>query len=265
MDMDPPSIANAGAPSTAHAVMPLTASKRDGTPYKRFEDVEAQIQVAIASDPLTWQIGKLKSETLVYLARWLWPQGNDLVLGRVIDCLGRRIARIARDFLGDFAEPVATELVSEIAQEVNLRIFVTEQTRQSEFLEVAFRMAVQRRVLNAVERYGDRARTEVVASTFERESDDEDDDGLLESFPDGERTPLESAIGAERIQTALDAVTDKRHREAAILRYCQGWPISDTDADNQTLCSHFGKSPRQIQNWLNRALKEMRAALGSDV
>jgi hypothetical protein len=64
------------------------------------------------------------------------------------------------------------------------------------------------------------------------------------------------------IRRALAAVKDPRHVHAVILRYVRGWPITDKDPTKPTLEKHFGKSARQIQNWITSALEAMRNAIG---
>src|SRR4030095_8179833 len=147
-------------------VAPLTQRKKDGSPYVRLPDVEAEIAEVLASDPATWSVATLKSETLVHLARWLWRRNDQKLIGKVIDCLGRRIAQIARDFSSGLGKSGAEDFAIEIAEEVNLLIFAQTATRQSEFLECVFRTAVQRRAINKHKKLRDRLKHERCESSL---------------------------------------------------------------------------------------------------
>ena len=71
----------------------------------------------------------------------------------------------------------------------------------------------------------------------------------------------EEAGGALRY---LNAVTDPRHREAFILKHLYNWPLKDGPDGAPTLCERFKKSDRQIRNWINTAIEQMRAAHGAE-
>src|SRR4051794_6846818 len=108
---------------------PLTQSKRDGTPYKRHADAEVEIAGVMATDPSTWSPETLKSETLVYLIRLLWKRDDQKSIPKLIDCLGRRIARIARDYGSSLPKSAVEDFAIEIAEEVNLSLFASEPSR----------------------------------------------------------------------------------------------------------------------------------------
>ena len=71
MDQPPPPTV-AASPSTVSLVALTQTYKRRGKPLLRFADVESEILAVLATDPATWSPAALKSETLVYLIRWLW-------------------------------------------------------------------------------------------------------------------------------------------------------------------------------------------------
>jgi len=266
--MDSAHASKLGAKPASIAVEALTKSKMDGTPYQRRPDVEAEIQSSLASPPSSWVVTKLKSETLVYLARWLWGQQDNVAIGRVIDCLGRRIARIARDFAGGFDPSTAEEFIVDIAAEINTLIFSAKPTRRSEFLEISFRQAIQRRAINHSEKLQTRLEAEVVASSISVESDGEGEVDFVGQIPGDEEPPDEAAMKAEArrlIPSALNAVGDERHREAIVLHFLQDWPIFSKDATTPTLCSHFDMSERQIRNWIGKGLEQMRRSIGGEL
>lgn len=250
-------------------IAPLTKSKLDGTPYKRHQDVEVEIAEVMATDPSTWSPESLKSETLVHLIRLLWKRNDQKSIGKLIDCLGRRITRIARDIGAGLPKSALEEFAIEIAVEVNLSLFAREPTRRSEFLEIAFRKSVQGRAITMLIKVNERLANESVNSSLGSVDSNEDGLGVVESHPDQEGdSPDESILVAEAalrrpelIRKGLSAVSNARHQEAVILHYLRGWPITTSNDGVPNLCTHFNRSDRMIRKWLEKARKEMRAAL----
>jgi len=246
--------------------------KQSGKPLLRFADVESEILAVLATDPATWSPSALKSETLVYLIRWLWRCNDQQNIGRMIECLGKRIAQIARDFVSGFPPNITDDFAIEIAEEVNLLIFASEPNRRSEFLEVSFRGAIKRRAINKREKVKERLKHEVGESSIQTKTTGEEYEGIIASHSDGQPNPGEIALLVEaqrllpeQIRKALAAVSNPLHREAVILHHLRGWQISSSDNAIPTLSTHFDKSPRQIQNWLKGAMKQMRTALGESI
>lgn len=262
--MDPPSSVESDPLPVLGGIAPLTQCKKDGSPYVRPSDVEAEIAEVIASDPATWSVSALKSETLVYLVRRLWKPNDQKLIGKVIDCLGKRIAQIARDFSSGLGKSGAEDFAIEIAEEVNLLIFAQAATRQSEFLECAFRTAVQRRAINKRTKLRERLKHERCESSLPTIESDGEEMGIVASHADGEPSPGQMASDSESTGRTLAAVSNPLHREAFVLHCLQGWPLYDEDKTIPTLSTRFGKSPRQIQNWIAKARSEMRTALGDE-
>jgi hypothetical protein len=134
---------------------PLTQTKVDGTPLLRRADVEQEIIGALATDQTTWSdlAPGLSSEAIVHLVRALRTRGETVVCGSLVDRLGHRIARIAKDWANGFDPLTAEEIVIQVGEEIIGLILAETPTRQSEFLEISFRMAVKRRTLNNVEKW----------------------------------------------------------------------------------------------------------------
>lgn len=249
-------------PALQIAVLPLKSSKVDGTPYQRFKDVENEIRQSIAQAPSTWCATSLKSETLVHLIRLLARQGERDVLSGLVRELGRRIGQITRDFAKGFDPETSHEIAIQVMEEIDGFIFAKVPCRQSEFLEIAFREATKRRVLNQVDKREGHPRVLHFSSSDEGS---ETPSVSVEMLPANTTGPPQCAIGAEglaRLRSGLAAIRDPRHREAVILHYLQGWPIFDKNTDIPTLCTHFGISARQIQNWMVTAFAQMRDAMG---
>lgn len=270
--MDVPKSLPPSAPA-AH-VPPLTSSNEGGEPYTRRADIEATILQVLRQPPTEWVgmatatgKGRLPSEVLVFLARTL-KNGNLQVFGWLIAELCRRLARIAKPLAQGFDSGTTFEIVCRVESEVVALLLAENPSRQSEFLEIAFNQAVQRRTINVVEKYQHRP---AILSYLRAEASDEDDESesLVERVKDERPGPedivsqLEDAARRpELLRLAFAAVQDHRHVEALILRYVRGWPITDKDPTKPSLARHFKMSERQIRNWIRNGLEAMRAAIG---
>lgn len=250
--------------------MPLTKTDQDGDPYERFADVEVQIAEVLATEPSTWSPETLKSETLVNLIRCLRARNDMTNLGRLMKCLAARVTQIAKDFTSGMNSSQAYEFIREIGQEVNVLIFMHPATRKSEYLEIAFREAVQQQAIRLITRLT-KVRTREVSDSLLHATDPPEDGStsFIDSRPDGSEPPDELVIEAEQkrrtpewIRQGLNAISNPLHREAVVLHHLEGWPIKSKIPDIPDLSTRFGKSDRQIQNWINKALEQMRAALG---
>ena len=248
-------------PPTAVSVAPLTQTgKKSGELYRRREDVETEISESLTSDPAAWIIAKQKSETLVHLLRWIRPRNDLNLTGKVVHELGRRIAQIARDVTSGLSKSEAEDFAADVAARLNCLIFAVTPNRQSEFLEVSFRLAVKRHALKEREKIDERKSHVITEASIS--TGDEDAVGIISGTPDDQPHSEEVLIAieqkelnSERAQRALAAITNPKHREAFILHEIEKWPIP-------TLSTYLKMSGRQIQNWIKTARKQMRTALG---
>ena len=258
-----------------HEVVPrLRSCTRDGTPYQRHSDVEAEIVVALARPQAEWPTmchgpKRLSNEAIVFLIRRTLNQDRD-VCGHLIRHIGRSVAGIAKHWAQGF-DPITTdEIVWHVEIEIVELLLAATPTRQSEFLEVAFGKAVERRTINAVQKRRHSPMPLRAAAT-------DDSNEITESERHGESVadegPLPEQIAAELqdkvrrrelIRKAQASVKEPRHLEAVILRHVYGWPFNEKDGSKPSLVKHFDKSERQIRNWIAKGLEAMRAAIGED-
>lgn len=245
---------------------PLTQSARDGRRYIRHEDVEDEIRTALAAEPASWAPGSLKNETLVHLIRSLrWRDEMANILGRLFDQLGRRVVVIVGDYSKGFPKSVREEIHEHVSHEVVKLVLAETPTRKSDFLEVEFKKVVKGLTLNEA----DKRRRQPRPHQFMPVANDPDslaDQGT--ELPDDGPGPEEIAESREvndLLRAKIDSIADPRHREAVVLYYLQGWPITDQDPTKPTLCNYFHISERQIRNWIQRALAEMRKAMGDEI
>jgi hypothetical protein len=256
------------------AVPGLRSLTRDGTPYQRRADVEAEIAEALGHSQAEWPgmchgPKRLSNEAIVFLVRRSANQDRD-ACGQLIRYLGRSVAGIAKHWAQGFDSLTTDEIVWQVEIEIVELLLTVTPTRQSEFLEIAFGKAVERRTINAVKKR--RHSPMPLCATAGDDSDDRtESEGLEESVAD--EGPLPEEIAAqlqdkvrrrERLGKARASVKDPRHLEAVILRHIYGWPFTEKDDSKPSLVKHFRKSERQIRNWIHDGLEAMREAIGEE-
>jgi hypothetical protein len=242
----------------------LISSTEDGKPYERRPDVEINIGAAMSLPRADWirMAPDCQAEVLVFLIRQLDSTETPL-FGILVNELLARIINTARKWSKGFDTTNTEEILIRVEREIIELLLADPPTRRSEYLEIAFTDAVKKRTLNAV--------SKCKTSPLYRAKDVNDTSEALEPVdqnpvPENVLLALESrARRPELIRKAYAAVKDQRHLEAVILRYVHNWTITDNDPDTPTLAKLYGKSGRQIQNWISAALKAMRAALGENV
>jgi hypothetical protein len=255
-------------------VRQLTFSTQEGKPYERRADVEAEIGRALAVPRADWvQMAKtegqdrLSSEALVFLTREVRHSDHDL-FGQLVEQLSRRVKRIAARWARGFDPQTTEDILLQVELRIIERLLAEPPSRQSEFLEIAFGSAVKARTINVVaQRKQDPL--SLLGAALRADGEEEEPERPMELVPDERPGPDEivseiedRARTRQLVATACAAVADPRHLKALILHKIRGWPLYDQDPAKPTLAVRFGRSPRQIQNWINGALKAMRAAIG---
>jgi len=256
-------------------VPPLTSTTEGATPYKRRADVEASIARALKQPSSEWvTLAKARGEhhlcdeALAFLVRAARHDDRN-VLGSLVDELSRRTSCIAKTFSGGFDPGTTEAIVQKVEIGILESIFAKVPSRQSEFLEIAFKQAVKRRTIKVVATFKQEAMSRVfdVIHSTENESEAEDcQQEFRDERPGPEEIVLsreEAALEPEQIRAARRAVKDARHWEAVVLHYVHGWPLTSTDPQKPCLKRHFGISERQIHNWITQALDSMRSAIGA--
>src|SRR5437867_4060349 len=124
---------------TPKPVPPLTAKTADGTPYKRFADVEAEIREVWCQPPSDWIAGKetLKNETLVFLIR-KGGLNDDEIRGLLLAELIARTVRIAESAVKGLDEVATEEIGLEVEAKIFELVWSDVNSAQAQFLEIAF-------------------------------------------------------------------------------------------------------------------------------
>ena len=252
-------------------VPPLAWSTARGKRYQRSPGVEAEIQKMLCLHESEWMAaaGDLQNETIVFLIRRI-RRGDQEVYGRLFEELSSRIVRMAGRWAQGFDEITTEEIVWSVERQILDLVLTEEPSRKSEFLQVAFGFVVERRTINAVQKYHNSpwARRGQIPAVPDDEDNDEEIERPIEFAADEGLDPegilLEKEDQARRrewIQKAYDAVEDPRQFQALILFCCHGWPITSKDPTKKDLARHFKATPRQIRYWIATALKTVRDAV----
>lgn len=263
---DPPQL----PPATLPAVPPLThRSEKDESVYTRRADVEEEIARALTRPPSDWVLSQLKSETLVHLVRRVKPTGDRDTAGKLLKVLSERAVATAKRWARGFNKDVTEEIAEEVGLAIIELVFADETTRQSEYLECCFDGAVQRRAINLNK--SRRAKCLRRNRQFADSVNDEGDTATPgdQAVADQGPSPEDLAGDAEfrrmapaLVERAIAAVTNPKHRKAVVLRYIDGWPVTDEDPDRPTITNYFGICDGTFRYWMRAAFLEMRNALG---
>jgi hypothetical protein len=249
------------------AIPPLTSTTDSGEPYKRHDAVEDELRSVLPLGPAAWTARKreLKCESLVFLHRSIRRQ-DDHVAGVLHQEITNRTMQLGSRFIYGIYEEARNFILSEVESELTVLLLAEVPSRQSEYLEIGFGQTIYRHTLNAIERYMSTPLAH--QDNSKKKYDKEDADEIrraVEQVPDGSAGPHESLVEnqteqlwAAWVEKALKFVTNQKHREAVILKYLKGWPVTSQDPDKPCLARRFKVSARQIQNWIDIALEQMR-------
>jgi hypothetical protein len=204
-----------------------------------------------------------RNETLIYFIRRP-DDASAHYYDPFVEEIDRRVPDIAERYVRGLRKETGEDIVMKVQDEFRKLILAERPSARTEFLEVAFALAVKKRTLQLVSLY--------LCSPWSRrveiDAPDGADDEEAEWRFDGRPGPEAELLALERkelCERALDAITDPRHREAATLHWLEGWPVVSKDKDEPDLVSHFRTTEGRIKRCLKKAMAEMRAALGVGV
>jgi hypothetical protein len=240
----------------------LTFSTPEGKLYVRSNVVEAESQKILQLPVRDWipAARSLKSESLVFLIRYI--RDKDEISGRLLQQLSERTVRIANHRVHAVYPEVRENIVLQVEIEIMQLVLAPTVSRQSEFLEVAFGQAVARRTTDAVRKFRTSLMGRQGNGLLLADEDGGEIERLIETVPDDSPSPEQICQFRELIAKGTTFVKDPRHLEALILRYVEGWPMTEADPDKPCLVRHFQVSARQIQTWINIAREQIREGLG---
>lgn len=249
--------------------VPLTSVRvNDGGAYVRFRDVEDEItQILRSGDPkfrLLGSLGTCKTQTLVYFARF-FSSTNRHLAGQLAHEIMRRAAEIVAMNSRGFSNTDVEVIAGGVRTHLVALLFAETPTRMSDNLEVDFNGAVRQQTIKEQRPFKDVPKP----GKFDSASSTADGSDPLEDLADGAaHNALDELIRKTsplQFRQLLKAIKKPKHRKAFILRVLREWPMTSADPSVPSVTKHFGLRPEQARNvqyWIDRAIKEMREAFG---
>lgn len=244
---------------------PLTCFQKNGEPYTRHDGVEDEIARALGMPPTAWCEHSWRIETLAHLIRLRRGDNDPQVFGKLTNRFFERVKPIVDCWSKGYGVADSEEIQIAVANSLGDLLSETPPSRTAEYLEIDAATVVQQVTLRAIGTNRPKA--------WKFQSTDRDEDGQYTQTVDRLESeslgPVEQLIAKEDEEAGgtlrfLDAVTDPRHREAFILFHLYNWPLKESRDGAPTLCEKFKMSDRQIRNWINTAIKQIRAAYGDE-
>lgn len=261
----------------------MTVPMSDGTCLKRPGDVDVQIRETLCLPREKWPAlaPDLKSEALTHLIRHLRRQSKKWIEERAAETSAalthrmlqaneqlvvefmvvaiRRATVISRRWAKGRNQFKTAEILKQVQFEIVCLILAEEPSLQSEFLEVAFALVVQRRTLDAVEK-------QRFSAVGHRDVDEDGRhfDWLSEVVADHRANPEEALLRKEReeledaaYEAACGFVKNPQHREAVVAHVVEDIPITDLE-------QRYNKPRRRVYKYINKGLDDMRRGFGLD-
>jgi hypothetical protein len=252
-------------PGTKPGIRPLTAKTREGEPYKRFDDVERQIERLAQAQPHMWPTivregidnHSVKNEAVVYLIREAWHRGNDKELLELHSDLFDRMATMILNRATRMGISDAAPLIEAVQNRIIELLYNDGESATADFLEVAFNRVVSCEILKWNRRHG---------KYWQRLDIDADitDQSVVEHSTILSATSIdqiEAGISAENIIKNARKWLASPHFEAFYLHYIKGIPVEATKKSKVCLVRHFRRPASTIYFWLDRAVAIIRANL----
>jgi len=251
-------------------VRPLTRPdpRRPGQPYQRPDRVEAQILEASALEPsaLIARAGQLdfnapdylSPECLVYLFREHHNAGRHEMVNALTEALIKRCAKHINTKVQALLEPA---YVRECFDEVVGTIFLPLldlSTDAGDFAQVRFWVYLDYQTFKVLRRYLHKQKEDRHTDSLDAETDEGEDAPFV---ADALRVEDESIFDRAAINKMLDAL-EEPYRTVYIMRHYGEWEIENKDPEVPTISKHYGRSPRTIRRWLDKAEEQLRLRRG---
>lgn len=231
----------------------LTKVDRNGTPYTRPAEIEAEVDTAVAQSTATlaeraalgrFSPGYLRSEVLLHVIRDA-RRRNGRALNDLVPLLLRRCSFRIKSKTDDthVLDEVLGRLVEMIASDGH-----GVNPNQLDFFEVKFNQALRALRLGIQQR--EKSRRGVVELPAEPIAQPGfDDESMTRSWSDGSLADCETPARGEQLLKAIRALPD-HVREAVTLVRQLGYKIESTDRNEATAATICGVAGRTIRNRL---------------
>jgi DNA-directed RNA polymerase specialized sigma24 family protein len=241
---------------------------KKGKAYQRWADVEAELERVLPLHHSVWiaEAPDLHCETLTCIIRQM-GKGNPEVFRCLLQEVLKQALWMARPIYG-FDEVTEEFILEQIEIEIVKRILTDTPTRRSDYLEMAFARAVRRIALDIIrkaKKSPEGNRGDIVPYLDDQDHDFDKIERPIELAPETGPSPETQALVAVMFEQACDAVVDPKDLEAAVLHYCEGWPVASLDKKKETIARLFNETERKVWVRLERAMAAMRKALGVDL
>lgn len=244
----------------------------DGKPRQRPKTVENDIadMLPLPHSERAAKAPVALNETLVYFIK-RGDNKSGLYHDAFVAEIDTRLVNLADRYVRRLPQVTAEDIVTKVQGEFLQLILEEPASATTEFLEVAFALAVKKRTLQLVNLYlaspwsqrGYAAAERDDAEITERELQRIPDDGL---GPEGALLHKEDqALCKERCEQALAAITDPVDQEIATLHWLEGFPIVSRVRGERDLVTRYRTTRGRIEWRLQRGMKQMRAALAVGV
>jgi hypothetical protein len=241
----------------------------DGKPYQRPETVENDIaeMLSVHHSQRAGRAPFALNESLIYCIRR--RDNNDEQYHEVfVGEIDKRLADHAGRYVRKLPQVQAEDIVTKVQHEFRELIFAERGSARTEFLEVAFALAVKKRTLQLVNLYWSSPwsrRSNAAALDDDEEITEQELQRIHDRSPDPEAALLDKenqALCKQLCERALDAITDPLDREIATLHWLDGWPIASKIRGEPDLVGKYRTSRGKIEWRLERGKRQMRAAVG---
>jgi DNA-directed RNA polymerase specialized sigma24 family protein len=240
---------------------PLTRCNGSGELYVRSLEVETEITSALQMDwrSLSTRIeisdsnapDFLQEESLVYFIREALHQKQYQAFRNIFKALHTRCVKYVHSHLSSFPPHRIDDAFQNVISYVVSKIMDLEDD-SGDFFQVRFWLALKRAMLTE---YGKQVKEiEVEEDCIRIDQQLEGDEGDEPSFEIADTSLSQEDLAL--IKSGLSVLTEP-YKTAFLLRYYNGWPIRSNDPTEITISSHFNKTPRTVQNWLDTAEGEL--------
>jgi hypothetical protein len=255
-------------------VLPLASKKPNGEPYERPPYVNAANARVIATpeSQRAALIPKLPPESLVYIVR-KFPPGSAALYTPVVQEIGRRTTAIVRRCTRGLDKLSAEDVLSKVEIRILELVLTKEESRASDFLEIAFAQHVEARANDRLRHYLISPFGELrgyVAADYDEDGDEIE--RAVETIASGNATPEEFLLQLrdgnyrhQLLRKACKAIPDRQQLKAVVFHYGHGWPVESTDRKKPSIVRHFGIPRRTACRWLSDGLKAMQEALAEEI
>jgi len=240
---------------------PLTRCNGSGELYVRSLEVETEITSALQMDwrSLSTRVGIsdsnvpefLQEESLVYFIREALRQKQDQAFRNIFKALHTRCVKYVHSHMSSFPPHRIDDAFQNVITYVVSKIMDLEDDI-GDFYQVRFWFALKRAMLSEYDKQI--KEIEIEENCIRIDEQPEGEDGDEPSFEIADTSLSQEDLSL--IKSGLSVLTEP-YKTVFLLRYYEGWPIRSNDPTEITISSHFNKTPRTVQNWLDTAKGEL--------